>query len=85
MIEHYQQSDPIATGLMKELVLHAESFLQMLFQNKPKRVSLVGGLAQFVEPLLSEKTQAQLSKPLADAPSGSLLLINREIDRQTVL
>jgi glucosamine kinase len=76
VIEHYQQSDPIATGLMKELVLHAESFLQMLFQNKPKRVSLVGGLAQFVEPLLSEKTQAQLSKPLADALSGSFLLIN---------
>jgi glucosamine kinase len=79
VIEHYKQSDRLASVLINAMTFHIESSLQMIFQKKPERVSLVCGLAQFVEPLLCKKTQVKLSKPFGSAASGALLLANIQL------
>lgn len=80
VIEYYKQFDRLASVLINEMTFYIESSLQMIFQKKPERVSLVCGLAQFVEPLLcKKKTQVKLSKPFGSAASGALLLANIQL------
>jgi|CoawatStandDraft_6_1074263.scaffolds.fasta_scaffold05872_4 glucosamine kinase len=73
-VKHYKDSDQVATQLINEMISHVESFLQMLFNSNPQRVSIVGGLAEFVQPLLNKHTKSRLSKPFGDATIGALQL-----------
>ena len=76
--EFYTQSDSIAQRLVTEQVCEVEAFLASIIERKPARISLLGGMANFLYPLIQPKMQEKLSPALGDALTGALLLINRE-------
>ncbi len=78
VVEHYYQSDITAQRLIAEQVNEVEDFLNSMIKRKPARLSLLGGMADFLSPLLRPDIQQELSPPLGDALMGALLLISKK-------
>lgn len=85
--EHYAQSksdDRIAKRLVAEQVCEVEAFLGSIIERKPPRISLLGGMSEFLYPLIQPQMQSELSPPLGDALTGALLLIYEKNDYQKI-
>ena len=74
--DFYIQSDEIAQRLVAEQVREVEAFLGSIIERKPPRISLLGGMADFLYPLIQPQMQEKLSPAFGDALTGALLLID---------
>ena len=82
--DYYSQSDQVAKRLVTEQVYEVEAFLSSIIERNPPRISLLGGMAGFLEPLLQAKMREKLSPSLGDALSGALLLIKYKNEKGVV-
>jgi glucosamine kinase len=78
IVAQTRKGDVAALDLVKSAAAHIDKISDRLASLGTKRVSLVGGLAEAIEPFLSETTQARLVPAQGDALSGALHLARAE-------
>jgi glucosamine kinase len=72
--EHAAQGDRVGGELMAQAASQIEGLITPLLQFGVARVSLVGGLAQAIAPLLPQPIRDRLVEPIGDALDGALTL-----------
>jgi glucosamine kinase len=72
--DHAAQGDRVGTELMAQAASQIDGLITPLLQFGVARVSLVGGLAQAIAPLLPPATRERLVDPIGDALDGALTL-----------
>ena len=73
--------DRVATHLMQAAAMHIDALATRLIELGVTRLSLMGGLATHIAPLLSGHTKDVLVAPLGDALNGALRLAEFEAER----
>ena len=81
IVEHAANGDRAATHLMPTAAMHIDALATRLIELGVTRLSLMGGLATHMAPLLSGHTKDVLVAPLGDALSGALRLADLEAER----
>ena len=81
IVEHAANGDRVATHLMQAAAMHIDMLAKRLIELGVSRLSLMGGLATHMAPLLSGPTKDVLVAPLGDALSGALRLADLEAER----
>jgi glucosamine kinase len=71
-VRHALTRDPVAMELMQRGAQHIDAMAARLSALGVERLSLAGGLADKIEPFLSDRTRRMLVQPLGDAVSGAL-------------
>jgi len=84
VVEHAAQGDPVAGELMRSAASHVDAIAARLGALGVRRLSLMGGLAEKIEPFLADETRESLVPPLGDALSGALHLARAEAERLLV-
>jgi glucosamine kinase len=84
VVEHAARGDRVATHLMQAAAMHIDMLTNRLIELGATRLSLMGGLATHITPLLSGPTKDVLVAPLGDALSGALRLAELEAERLSV-
>lgn len=88
VIHHYKQEEFAAMHLMKKAA-HAvdrvsHTLKKLHLQESAFACCLLGGIAPFLEPLLSTESRATLTTSQADATTGALLMIRQQIEKDTL-
>lgn len=78
VVAHAREGDPLARDLMREAAASVERMIERLRDQQVDKMSLMGGLAEHIEPYLSLSTRQTLDPPEGDALSGAVLLAHRE-------
>jgi glucosamine kinase len=81
VIAYAEQGDVIALDLMRMAARRIDAMAARLQSLGVSRIALMGGLADKIEPFLSEQTRSSLVPPLGDALSGALRLAQAEAER----
>lgn len=82
VIDHAKQKTPLALTLIKQAAVEVDrlaSALAAQSQNKSLPCSLLGGLAQFIEPWLGDSLRSRLVPCESDSVSGALLMIRKSV------
>jgi glucosamine kinase len=74
VVEHAMRGDPAGIELMQLAAAHVDALAARLVGLGARRLSLVGGLALYMTPWVSEHTHAHLVPPAGDALDGALQL-----------
>lgn len=74
IIEQASANDPIAVELLRIAGGHIDALARVLVDVGVDRLSLVGGLAESIEPWLADATRRHLVAPRGDAVAGALQL-----------
>src|SRR5215471_2534460 len=74
IVEHALSNDPVAVELLRLAGGHVDALAQRLIDFGVDRLSLVGGLATWIEPWLADSTRHRLVAPRGDAVAGALQL-----------
>jgi glucosamine kinase len=72
---HHHKKDAIAHQLIAEQVIEVEILLRSLLKRNPPRISLLGGMAHIIQPLIDPNLSNKLDAPLGDAITGAMHLI----------
>lgn len=85
VINHGQQQEAAAVRLMKKAA-HAidrisHALTKMLRQEHPLPCCLLGGIAPFIEPWLSEELRATFVARQSDANAGAILMIRERVEK----
>ncbi len=75
-----EQADPVAVDLLGNAAAHIDALAARLIGIGAVRLALVGGLAAFLRPRLSELTRSYLVEPADDALQGALVLARRSAE-----
>ena len=78
--EHAMQADPVAEELMHGGAACLDTMATRLMDLGVSRLSVVGGLAKEMAPLLSKRVQDVLVQPQGDALTGALRLAQSEAE-----
>jgi glucosamine kinase len=78
IVDHASRDDPIARELMTLAAQHVDALAARLTGSGARRLAVVGGLAQHIEPWLAPATKDHLVVPEGDALSGALQLAQAE-------
>lgn len=81
IVEHAANGDRVATHLMQTAAMHIDALATRLIELGVTRLSLMGGLAAHMVPLLSGPAKDVLVVPAGDALSGALRLADLEARR----
>jgi glucosamine kinase len=81
IVEHAANGDRVATHLMEAAAMHIDALATRLIELGATRLSLMGGLATHMAPLLTGPTKDVLVAPVGDALSGALQLAEQEARR----
>lgn len=81
VVEHAGKSDRLANELLELAAKHIDAIAARLIALGVSRLSLMGGLAGRLEPLVSDQTRNSLVPPAGDALSGALQLAREEANR----
>ncbi|WP_428771389.1 BadF/BadG/BcrA/BcrD ATPase family protein [Vibrio sp.] len=71
------EGDPLAIALLKQTAADIEMFLQALYQRGARRISLMGGIAERIQPWLSDSILPWIVPAQADAMEGALLFAGK--------
>jgi glucosamine kinase len=85
VIDHVKRQTPLAVALIQQAAREIDRLgtaLSAQSVNKALPCSLLGGLAQFVEPWLGESLRSRLTPCDSDAASGALLMIRKAVQEQ---
>jgi N-acetylglucosamine kinase-like BadF-type ATPase len=85
VIEHAKRQTPLAVTLIQQAAREIERLGAALAAqrvNKALSCSLLGGLAQFIEPWLEESLRSRLTRCESDSASGALLMIGKAVQDQ---
>ena len=86
VIEHVKHQTPLAVTLIQqaagEEIDRLGAALAAQSVNKTLPCSLLGGLAQFIEPWLGESLRSRLTRCESDSVSGALLMIRKAVQDQ---
>lgn len=74
IVEHASQDDHVARELLRLAAGHIDVIAARLIELGTLRLSLMGGLAPAIAPLLSDQVKSALVPPAGDALSGALRL-----------
>ena len=77
VFESAESNDPIAVEIVEQGALYIEQMCTQILLEKPKGLSLIGGLSHVLLPWLSADLQAKLNPPL-DSPEVGAILIARQ-------
>ena len=80
VIEHYLQGDPLAQQIVDNSRAEAAALLNRLQDLGAAKICMMGGLSQFIEPLLEPQFSAVLSRPRGDAMDGALIMAENLVD-----
>jgi glucosamine kinase len=83
IMQHVEQSDRNAVDLLAAAAGHVDALAGRLIAIGATRVALVGGLAPFLKPRLSEATKRHVVQPAGDALQGALTLAVKNLDAAT--
>ena len=78
VFDYAARADPLATALVRLAAGHIDALAIRLLDLGALRLSLVGGLAEKIEPYLAASVRQNLAPPLADAVTGALALARQE-------
>jgi len=81
IVEHAATGDRVAGHLMHAAAMHIDALAKRLIELGVTRLSLMGGLATHIAPLLCGQSKDALVEPLGDALSGALRLAELEAER----
>jgi glucosamine kinase len=81
VVEQAGKGDRLAIELLESAARHIDAIAARLIALGASRLSLMGGLAGRLEPLVSEPTRSTLVPAAGDALSGALQLAREEADR----
>jgi glucosamine kinase len=84
VVKYAGQDDSAAADLMQRAAAHVDALAERLISFGADRLSLMGGLAQLIEPRLSESTRRYLVAPAGDALDGALSLARMAAEAPTV-
>ena len=73
VFEAAQQNDEVAINIIREGAEYIDAIAEKLWETKPERMSLIGGLSAYLTPWLNPTTAATLSAPLAPPEMGAVL------------
>jgi glucosamine kinase len=85
VIEHVKRQTPLALALIQQAAREVDRLgaaLAAQSVNKALPCSLLGGLAQFIEPWLGESLRSRLVRCESDSVSGALLMIRKAVQDQ---
>jgi len=74
VVQYAKRGDPVAEELMTAAAFHIDALAKRLREAGAPRLSLVGGLAPFLESRLGAETRLHLTPPAGDALQGALFL-----------
>jgi glucosamine kinase len=74
VVDHASRNDDAALEILRRAAAHIDAIATRLIALGVPRLSLMGGLASHVEPLLPLTTRQHLVEPLGDPLDGALLL-----------
>ena len=74
IIEHARQNDRVGRELIRMAASHIDTLTARLIAVGTRKISLVGGLSEFVAPWLSEESKSHIVPPKGDALDGALYL-----------
>jgi glucosamine kinase len=72
VVEHAATGDPVAQEIMHSAACHIDAIAARLGDHGAARLSLMGGLANAIEPWLAGETRSRLVPPAGDALDGAL-------------
>jgi glucosamine kinase len=78
VFEHAARQDPLAMALIRLAAGHIDGLAIRLLDLGAPRLSLVGGLAEKIDPYLAPRVRQHLATPVADAVTGALALARQE-------
>ena len=84
VVEQAQMGDPAAAELLQTAARHIDALAARLVAFGAKRISLTGGLAPVIEPLLADATRRFIVPPAGDALAGALMLARMAAEAPTV-
>ncbi|GAA6151550.1 BadF/BadG/BcrA/BcrD ATPase family protein [Pseudoteredinibacter isoporae] len=67
-----KQGDVQAAGILNEAIDYIEAMAHSILEYGPPRLSLVGGIAPFLMPLLNHRLREHISRPLANPEMGAV-------------
>lgn len=73
-----QQQDAVAINIIREGAQYLDRIAEQLWQTQPGRMSLIGGLANYIVPWLAPEIAARLSPPLAQPEMGAVLFARQQ-------
>ena len=81
VIEYVEKQDPHALGLMQQSVGYINRLANALAKHSdhPLPLGMLGGIAPFVTPHLSEETKARVVPRKFDATKGALFMVRKEV------
>jgi glucosamine kinase len=80
IVEYAENGDAVATLLMQCAALHIDGVAMRLIGLGVTRLSLMGGLASPIRPLLAGRVKNVLVQPIGDAQDGALQLARLEAE-----
>lgn len=80
VVDYANRGDPVGLQLMQAGAAHIDALAARLIGLGTQRLSLVGGLAQPMQPWLSRNVQGHLVPPAGDALDGALQLARVDAD-----
>jgi glucosamine kinase len=78
IVAHAERGNAAGRDLLRIAAAHIDVMAARLLELGARRLSLMGGLSDRIEPYLSEETRDRLVAPLGDALSGALELARAE-------
>jgi glucosamine kinase len=81
VVAYAAERDAVAAGLMQDAASHIDALAARLIGLGVTRLSLMGGLAESMAPLLPMSTKKVVVPPLGDALTGALRLAELEAER----
>lgn len=80
LVFEHARSDAVAAELVRSAAGHIDQLALRLLELGAPRLSLMGGLADKIEPFLAARVKEHLMPPAADAVSGALTLARAEAE-----
>lgn len=78
--EHARAGDPVAVALVRQTVVHVDTFVTRLIALGAGRVALMGGLAPALDGWLAARIVELLAPAEGDAMDGAVLLARRTVE-----
>ncbi|MCJ8340238.1 MAG: hypothetical protein MJK10_17375 [Pseudomonadales bacterium] len=80
VIKHYLQGDALAQQIVDNTRAEAAMLLNRLQELGAAKICMMGGLSQFIEPLLEHEFSEFLTRPRGDAMDGALIMAANIVD-----
>lgn len=87
VIQQSQAADPVAVSLMQQAAAHIDRVAIALESAQPNRSQplpcvLMGGVAKFLEPYVSETLQNRLQAPACPPDEGALIMVRTNVTKK---